>query len=93
MDVVAADFNIRKDAYWFGEGQSRVVVTIAETMVPAFKKLMGDQIYSELGVVTDGSIEVDGMFWGNISEWKDRYDNAIGNMLGATSAENAVSAI
>jgi phosphoribosylformylglycinamidine synthase II len=93
IDVVAADFNIRKDAYWFGEGQSRVVVTIAETMVPAFKKLMGDQIYSELGVVTDGSIEVDGMFWGNISEWKDRYDNAIGNMLGATSAENAVSAI
>jgi len=93
IDVVAADFNIRKDAYWFGEGQSRVVVTIADTMLTAFKKIMGDQVYNELGTVTDGSIEVDGMYWGTITEWKDRYDNAIGNMLDSTSAENAVSVI
>jgi len=93
IDVVAADFNIRKDAYWFGEGQGRVVVTLAEAMVPAFKKIMGDQVHSELGLVTDGSIEVDGMYWGNIAEWKDRYDNAIGNMLASASAESAVSVI
>jgi len=93
IDVVAADFNIRKDAYWFGEGQSRVVVTIAGSMVPAFKKIMGDQVHNELGTVTDGSIEVDGMYWGTIAGWKERYDNAIGNMLDSTSAENAVSVI
>ena len=93
IDVVAADFNIRKDAYWFGEGQSRVVVTIADTMLTAFKMIMGDQVYNELGTVTDGSIEVDGMYWGTIAGWKERYDNAIGNMLDSTSAENAVSVL
>ncbi len=29
FDVVASDYNLRKDAYWFGESQSRVVVTVA----------------------------------------------------------------
>jgi hypothetical protein len=29
-------------------------------------------VHEELGLVTDGSVEVDGMEWGMISEWKDR---------------------
>ncbi len=93
MDVVAADFNIRKDAYWFGESQSRVVVTVSETSVQAFKKIMNDHVYEELGFVTGGSIEVDGMNWGNIFDWKDKYDNAIGDILGAVNADDAMAAM
>ena len=93
MDVVAADSAIRKDAYWFGEGQSRVVVTVSSGDVPAFKKLMADHPYAELGAVTRGSIEVDGMDWGNISTWKDKYDNAIANILGTTAADEAMAAL
>ncbi|MEP6746361.1 MAG: phosphoribosylformylglycinamidine synthase subunit PurL [Bacteroidota bacterium] len=90
MDVVAADFNIRKDAYWFGESQSRVVVTVSEADVPAFKKIIADHVYEELGFVTSHSVEVDGMDWGNIADWKNMYDNAIGDILAAASADDAV---
>lgn len=91
IDVVAADFNIRKDGYWFGEGQSRVVVSVRGSAVPAFKKIMADHPYEELGFVTAGAIEVDGMNWGNIAEWNSKYDNAIGNILSAVKADDAVA--
>ncbi len=90
MDVVAADFKIRKDAYWFGESQSRVVVTVSEKDVPSFKKIIGGHVYEELGFVTSGSVEVDGMNWGSIETWKDSYDNAIGNILSAVGADDAL---
>jgi phosphoribosylformylglycinamidine synthase len=93
MDVVAADFNIRKDAYWFGESQSRVVVTVNETALPAFKKIMGSHVYEELCFVTSGSVEVDGMNWGSIPAWKDTYDNAIGNILSAVKADDAITSL
>ena len=81
IDVVSADFNIRKDAYWFGESQSRVVVSVKEEKVPGFKKLMGNHPHEELGVVTTGSVEVDGMEWGSIIGWKELYDTAIESLL------------
>ena len=61
FDVVAADSNIRKDAYWFGESQSRVVVSVVPEKVNQFRKIMGDHPYEEIGVVTNGSVLVDGM--------------------------------
>ncbi|MES1220855.1 MAG: phosphoribosylformylglycinamidine synthase subunit PurL [Bacteroidota bacterium] len=93
IDVVAADFNIRKDAYWFGESQSRVVVTVEEESVQAFKKIMANHVYEELGFVTGGSVEIDGMDWGNIIDWKDKYDNAIGNILSALTADDAMATV
>jgi phosphoribosylformylglycinamidine synthase II len=81
FDVVADDASIRKDAYWFGEAQSRVVVSVAASQADAFKKALGGSAAVELGFVTGGSIEVDGMDWGFVEEWKDRYDNAIGAFM------------
>ncbi|MEO5683717.1 MAG: phosphoribosylformylglycinamidine synthase subunit PurL [Chitinophagaceae bacterium] len=93
VDVVAADFNIRKDAYWFGESQSRVVVAVSEASLPAFKKMMGGHVYEELGFVTNGSVEIDGMNWGDIKDWKDKYDNAIENILASSKADNALTVL
>jgi phosphoribosylformylglycinamidine synthase len=81
FDVVAADAGIRKDAYWFGESQSRVVVSVDPGKVEAFKKALGTLPYEEIGVVTGGSFEVDGQDWGNVSEWKEKYDNTIENYM------------
>ena len=81
FDVVAADFHIRKDAYWFGESQSRVVVSVEPAKVDAFKKALGSHPYEELGFVTAGSFEVDGMDWGTVGEWKDKYDQSIENYM------------
>jgi len=93
VDVVASDYNIRKDAYWFGESQSRVVVSVKSTKMESFKKLMQDHSYEELGFVTAGSIEIDGMYWGTINEWKEKYNNAIENLLATTESENALAVL
>ena len=54
---------------------------------------MGGHLYEELGFVTNGSIEVDGMNWGSIETWKDTYDNAIGNILSAVKADDAMASL
>ena len=77
FDVVANDYKLRKDAMWFGEAQSRVAVSVPEMNVEMFKKAMGNHPYEELGFVTNGSIEVDGMYWGTIDDWQEKYDTAI----------------
>lgn len=81
FDVKALDPGIRKDAYWFGESQSRVVVSVTPSQAEALRTALGDLPVEELGVVTDGSIRVDGKDWGGIAEWKDSYDNSLGNYM------------
>jgi len=93
FDVVAADYNIRKDAQWFGEQQSRVVVTVKAENIVEFKKGLGNHPFEELGIVTAGSVEVDGMEWGQIEEWKEKYDTAIENYLSKEEAGSALSSI
>ena len=41
------------------------------------KVALGNHPFEELGVVTNGSVEVDGMEWGTIETWKELYDTAI----------------
>jgi phosphoribosylformylglycinamidine (FGAM) synthase-like enzyme len=81
--AASANETFRKDAYWFGEAQSRVVVSVKSTdennLITALKK--STTAFSRLGNVTAGNININDENWGNISEWKDKYDNAIGNLL------------
>ncbi|MET0242738.1 MAG: phosphoribosylformylglycinamidine synthase subunit PurL [Flavitalea sp.] len=79
--VKAADAEIRKDAYWFGEAQSRVVVTVSADKIAEFKTALGSHAFEELGEVTDGTISVDGTAWGSITDWKNKYDTAIENII------------
>jgi phosphoribosylformylglycinamidine synthase subunit PurL len=89
--VVTANNTFRKDAYWFGEAQSRVVVSVQEGKLAAFKKLMGQSAYEELGRVTNGSIQIDGADWGTVRSWKEKYDTAIENLLAGHESEHALS--
>ncbi len=93
FDVVAADYNIRKDAQWFGEKQSRVVVSVKANKLKEVKDALGNHPFEELGVVTSGSVEVDGMEWGTIDSWKEQYDTAIENFLSKEEAGSALSSI
>jgi phosphoribosylformylglycinamidine synthase len=81
FDVKAGDAGIRKDAYWFGESQSRVVVSVDPEKVEAFKKKLGSLPYEAIGVVTSGIFKVDGQDWGNVDAWKEKYDHAIENHM------------
>jgi len=85
FDVMASDYNIRKDGFWFGESQSRVVVSVKEDKVPAFKEFLSSHPFEELGIVTTGSVEVDGQDWGGIAAWKHSYNTAIEKLLGVNA--------
>ncbi len=81
FDVAAGDAAIREDAFWFGEAQSRVVVSVAASGLAEFRSTLGGFPAVQLGVVTDGQFRVNGKDWGNVGDWKDSYDNAIGTVM------------
>jgi phosphoribosylformylglycinamidine synthase len=87
--------HIRKDAFWFGEAQSRVVVTVNEAQVANFLRHLerSEIAFVELGTVTSGKIVVDGKSWGDIERWKELYDNSIENYLQKEEAGSALSSI
>ena len=80
---VSAETNFRKDAYWFGEAQGRIVVSVSklnvESVMQKAKEAGIETI--QLGTVTNESIEVNGENWGSIREWKEKYDTAIEKMM------------
>jgi phosphoribosylformylglycinamidine synthase len=82
---------IRKDAFLFGEGQSRVVVTVALEDARELEEQLQDIPFEKLGVVTSGEMVVDGDFWGTIDWWKDKYDTALENYLSKEEAGSALS--
>jgi phosphoribosylformylglycinamidine synthase subunit PurL len=69
--------SFRTDAYWFGESQSRVIVSVKAENVAAFIKKLDGSPLEWLGGVTDSDVSLDGESWGSIREWKFLYDNAI----------------
>jgi phosphoribosylformylglycinamidine synthase subunit PurL len=89
FEVEVKEDEIRKDAFWFGESQSRVVVSVSEDQYGSFLRAI-DQCkvsWSVLGTVTAGNIIIDGEDWGNINTWKEPYDTTIEKTL-ARSVES-----
>ena len=95
FEVIEKAMGIRKDAYWFGEAQGRVVVSVDHTNKHALVDLLQSMNipFSEIGKVTANELIVDNENWGRIHEWKEKYDNAITNLLKGEAAESALSAI
>ena len=75
--------DIRKDAYWFGEAQGRVVVSVGAAFNDHFLQFMKAQAvpFTNIGEVAHSQIVVDDENWESIDYWKSLYNNAIGNML------------
>lgn len=75
--------DIRKDAFLFGESQSRVVVSVPSNNVSniesALKKLNIN--YSILGVVKGSSVVIDTIDFGKISDYKHDFDTSIESYL------------
>ncbi len=84
---------LRKDAFLFGEAQSRVIVTVPVTMVKEFEAIAGTFPCEKIGVVSSGELVVDGDFWGTIDWWKEAYDTAIENYLSKEEAGSALTSI
>ncbi|CAN5822113.1 phosphoribosylformylglycinamidine synthase subunit PurL [soil metagenome] len=95
FEVVEHSLGIRKDAYWFGEAQGRIVVSVSEGAKHAFVNFIQttNVPFSEIGKVTANEIIIDNENWGRVSEWKEKYDDAITNLLKANEAESALTSI
>lgn len=77
---ITSDSTIRKDAYLFGESQSRVVVTVSPEKDQAmFQLLSGSGIgFQRLGVVSaSGSFMVDGQPMLNVAEATSLYESTL----------------
>jgi phosphoribosylformylglycinamidine synthase II len=82
FDIVS-DADIRLDAFLFGEGQGRVVVSVTEEQEEAFVEYMvaSGVNMTLLGHVTKGKLQIDEQHFGFISDAKTIYDNALGAHL------------
>ena len=80
---IETDFDVRADAFLFGEAQRRVLVSVKEDQLDGFLDLVNksEVEWANLGLVTDGEISIDEQSFGTIAEAKDLYDNAIGKMM------------
>ncbi|TDO23394.1 phosphoribosylformylglycinamidine synthase subunit PurL [Sediminibacterium goheungense] len=81
--TVEAETSLRKDAFWFGEAQSRVVVSCANDNAAAITEAAkaAGIAATVLGTVTTGQVSVNGVSWGNIDNWKNLYDTAIEKLI------------
>ena len=80
---IMTDSEIRPDAYLFGEGQGRVVVSVKPGMVDDFVDFInqGPLEITALGHVTQGKMLVDEEHFGFIADAKEKYDNAIAEYM------------
>jgi phosphoribosylformylglycinamidine synthase II len=76
FEVAQIDASIRSDAFWFGESQSRVVVSVSQENIAAFEKVVGTTTttFTKLGIVKADLVVVNGENWGTISSWCKAYD-------------------
>ena len=93
FEVRSQDDTIRSDAFWFGEAQSRVVVSVEPSQLSALETHLKDVPYTILGQVTNDALTINGVSWGSIQEWKDLYNHAIQDILSGHESEHALSAL
>ena len=74
---------VRDDAFLFGEAPSRVVVSVTETGEDAFLDALKDSKtpFMLLGHVTQGKLIVDDKDFGKVAEYKEIYNNSLGEKL------------
>ncbi|MDB5203636.1 MAG: purL [Ferruginibacter sp.] len=93
--VTADKTEIRADAFWFGESQSRIVVSVTAAEEASFLTNLQDYgiVYAKIGEVTNGELTIEANSWGNIASWKSLYDNAIADLLKNNENAEALTAL
>ncbi len=80
---IDTDEDIRKDAFLFGEAQSRIVVSVNADNLDEFVEMISDNDvdFINLGEVTSGEILIDNVSYGSVSEYQQKYQNAIADKM------------
>jgi phosphoribosylformylglycinamidine synthase subunit PurL len=80
---ISSDSSVRKDAFLFGEAQSRVIVSVAADKVAAAEADLkkSGTIFTKLGTVKGQSIVIDGTNYGSVNDYKKSFDTSIESYL------------
>ncbi len=80
---IEVKISIRNDAFWFGEAQSRILISCTNNKLQSLKtKAVSAGIdVTFLGNVTCGNIAINNDKWNDINEWKNLYDTSIEKIL------------
>lgn len=80
---IASDVAIRKDAFLFGEAQSRVVVSVSEANKLKFEtELKKENVhFAKLGTVKGKAVVIDSVNYGTVSEYKHSFDTSIESVM------------
>jgi phosphoribosylformylglycinamidine synthase len=81
--AVNSDASVRKDAFLFGEAQSRVVVSVRPEKQAEFEQQMKEAgvSCSQLGKVVGDEMLIDGESFGKVAEAKHAYESALEQYL------------
>ncbi len=82
--AIETDDTIRKDAFLFGEAQSRVVVTVKPEDQEEFVELLATSnvAFGLLGTVTGKDVVIDDENWGSVAAFAQPYENVLHEKLG-----------
>ncbi len=80
---IETDNNFRKDAYLFGESQSRIIVSVAMEHEDELVNYLNSHnvSFSKLGEVIGRRILIDNQDFGLVKDWKAIYNNTLGEKL------------
>ena len=83
FETAQDDTSLRADAFWFGESQSRVVVSVSPAKQLAFESMLASSSISSslLGKVVGKHVVINKENWGAIATWKSSYDEQIGSLM------------
>lgn len=93
FEVTAAPDDIRADAYWFGEKQSQVVISISAEKLDEVLAVLDGFPATVLGTVQGTDVKIGNENWGALAAWKKDYDTSIENYLSGEEAGAALSTI
>lgn len=85
--VAAQATTIRKDAFWMGEAQGRVIVSVKPAWKESFEQLAKEAAVSilPLGTVAEKQVQVNEENWGSIENFSSEYDTAIESFMNASA--------
>jgi phosphoribosylformylglycinamidine synthase len=83
FEVSQPDSSVRPDAFWFGESQSRVIVSVSKDHVELFEKTLSSfaSDYLKLGKVKGSDIIVNGETWGSVDAWNTSYNEVLDKQM------------
>jgi phosphoribosylformylglycinamidine synthase subunit PurL len=78
---ICTDARVRLDAYLFGEAQSRAVISISPSQLPAFEKAMGTVPFTHIGEVKTKDCHINGELFGTMAQYSQPYNTSIESRL------------